>query len=119
MNPIAIKYLKENAEINGINITSLAGDIRDVYGNIPKVDNIIMNLPHSAYNFFDIALELANTDANIYYYEILENSKTEERIEFFNEKAVEMGKEIKNIEIRNVHNYSPDQSYFAFDIIIN
>ena len=73
VNPDAIEYLRENARRNGVEdrVTTIEGDVREVapeYGD--WADRIVMNLPHSADEFLDTAVELASDEAVIHYYDI-------------------------------------------------
>ncbi|MFC7114705.1 class I SAM-dependent methyltransferase [Natronoarchaeum sp. GCM10025703] len=73
INEQAIEYFRENARRNGVNeqITAIAGDVREVateYAN--WADRIVMNLPHSADEFVDTAVEIAGDDCVLHYYDI-------------------------------------------------
>lgn len=73
INPTAIEYLQQNAERNEVagQITALCGDVRDLGSDyIDWADRIIMNLPHSAGEFLDTAVELAGDDCVLHYYDI-------------------------------------------------
>ncbi|MFB6233236.1 MAG: class I SAM-dependent methyltransferase family protein, partial [Haloarculaceae archaeon] len=73
LNETAVDYCRENARRNGVadRVTAIAGDVRDVaadYGG--WADRLVMNLPHSADEFLDTAVELAGDDCVIHYYDI-------------------------------------------------
>ncbi|WP_181686885.1 class I SAM-dependent methyltransferase [Halorhabdus salina] len=73
VNPDAIEYLRENARRNGVEnrVTTIEGDVREVvadYGN--WADRLVMNLPHSADEFLETAVELASDDCVVHYYDI-------------------------------------------------
>ncbi|MCK9440935.1 MAG: class I SAM-dependent methyltransferase family protein [Methanothrix sp.] len=69
-NPVAVKYLRENALLNKVNnIMILEGDAADLalrYENL--ADHVIMNLPHSASAFLLPAIRAAKPDGIIHYY---------------------------------------------------
>ncbi len=116
INPHAIHYLKENIKMNKVEgITAILGDAREVAGKI-KADRIIMNLPHSSFQFLPYALKSANRGAYIHYYEIL--SRDNHREEDLKSKAREMGYEIRILEKRRVHPYSPSKDMFSFLIYV-
>jgi len=77
LNETAVGYLRENARRNGVSdsLTSIAGDVRDVatdyYG---WADRLVMNLPHSAGNFLETAVDLAGGECVIHYYDIQHDS---------------------------------------------
>ncbi|WP_136687562.1 class I SAM-dependent methyltransferase [Halorhabdus amylolytica] len=73
VNPDAIEYLRENARRNGVEdpVTAIESDVREVAPEYAGwADRIVMNLPHSADEFLDTAVELAGDDTVIHYYDI-------------------------------------------------
>jgi tRNA (guanine37-N1)-methyltransferase len=73
LNETAIEYLRENAQRNGVteSITAIAGDVRGVVDDYQGwADRLIMNLPHSANEFLETAVDLAGEDCVIHYYDI-------------------------------------------------
>ena len=77
LNETAIDYLRENARRNDVSdsLTSISGDIREVATDYAGwADRLIMNLPHSAGEFIETAVELAGDDCVIHYYDIQHDS---------------------------------------------
>ncbi len=76
INPDAIRYLRENMELNGVrNIEVIESDIREIYAKLKnKADRIIMNLPKSAYLFLDEALSMLNPEGGIIHFYDVESS---------------------------------------------
>ena len=73
LNETAIEYLRENAVRNGVEdrITAIHGDVRDVASEYADwADRLVMNLPHSADEFLETAVQLAGDEATIHYYDI-------------------------------------------------
>ncbi|MHB9286564.1 class I SAM-dependent methyltransferase [Halobacteriales archaeon Cl-PHB] len=73
VNPDAIHYLRENATRNGVadRVTAIEGDVRDVADDYEGwADRILMNLPHTADEFLDTAVALADEDCMVHYYDI-------------------------------------------------
>ncbi len=73
VNPDAIRYLRANAERNGIadRITAIEGDVREVAADYEDwADRIVMNLPHTADEFLDAAVTIAGDDCVLHYYDI-------------------------------------------------
>jgi tRNA (guanine37-N1)-methyltransferase len=70
-NPVAIKYLRENAKLNKLkNIEIKEGDSREEVKGISEADHVIMNLPHSAMEFIDAALGIIKRGGVIHFYAI-------------------------------------------------
>ncbi|MFC3476494.1 class I SAM-dependent methyltransferase [Halobacterium litoreum] len=73
INETAIEYLRENAARNGVadRITAVAGDVREVAEDYEGwADRVVMNLPHTASDFLDTAVELAGDDCVLHLYDI-------------------------------------------------
>lgn len=116
LNPTAIEYLKRNIERNRIeSVRAYSGDARDVVPSLGKADRVIMNLPHSSFEFLDVALGALEKGV-INYYEILDNSDVDERKKRIAAAAEAMGYRAEISSVREVHTYSPTQNYFCFDI---
>ena len=72
-NERAIAYLLENARRNGVEelVTAIHGDVRDVADDYTGwADRIVMNLPHSADEFLDVAMVVAGEVCRLHYYDI-------------------------------------------------
>lgn len=116
-NPYAVEYLKRNIKLNHIeNIDAINADIRDV--TIPQeVDRIIMNLPHSAHEFLDVAFRFAKTGGIIHYYDIRnENDIFDNIIKLIKVKASENGCLAEIAEKRIVRSYAPHEFNIVLDI---
>lgn len=114
INPHAVALLRENIALNHCdNIVPILGDAKEKIKKAGKVDRIIMNLPHSSFEFLPAALPYGNI---IHYYRI----------------TSDIQKEIKNIhQISNnmkinttidgwsaVKSYSPDMEMYRVDIYV-
>ena len=72
-NPTAIEYLQGNARRNDVDdrTEAIEGDVREVAAGIEGgADRIVMNLPHSADQFLDTAIDLAGEECVLHYYDI-------------------------------------------------
>jgi len=111
LNPAAIYYLNENIKLNKLNnIRSILGDAAEVWRALPKVDRVIMNLPHDSYQFLEYAINVLSPNGKINYYEIL--PKEEDLYGRFSEFP------IKVLNVRRVHEYSPAKTLFSFLLTI-
>ncbi|MFC4543318.1 class I SAM-dependent methyltransferase [Halosolutus amylolyticus] len=73
INEDAIEYLRKNARRNGVadRLTAIHGDVREVAGEYADwATRLVMNLPHSADEFLDTAVELAGDECVVHYYDI-------------------------------------------------
>jgi tRNA (guanine37-N1)-methyltransferase len=69
-NPVAVKYLRENALLNKVNnIEILEGDAAELALRYEdRADHVIMNLPHSASAFLFPAMRAAKPGGMVHYY---------------------------------------------------
>jgi tRNA (guanine37-N1)-methyltransferase len=119
LNPEAIKYMLENIKLNKIkSISPMLGNARDIAPTLPRPDRIIMNLPHTAIDFLDVALKLLNPRGMIHLYIIIEEESLELIKRSIAHLAVSIGRGISFKNIHEVHTYSPTQSLFCFDLLI-
>ena len=120
INETAIKYLKENIEINKVeNIVPIQGDAKRVMKNIEKAYRIIMNLPHKAYEFFENALNSLKDKGIIHYYEIIEKDLIDNRISKLKEACEKNGYKGEITYLKQVKTYSPSEVMIAVDVKCN
>ncbi|MCU4716620.1 class I SAM-dependent methyltransferase [Halapricum hydrolyticum] len=73
INETAIEHLRANAERNDVaeRVTAIAGDVRETTDKYAGwADRLVMNLPHSADEFLETAVELAGEECVLHYYDI-------------------------------------------------
>lgn len=117
LNPVAIDYLKENIMLNNVRgIEVLNADARQIVRSL-RADRIIMNLPHSAMDFFQDALS-AVEDGWIHYYEILRDEEAPERIKDLEGIAESAGKEIEIEKMLRIRNYAPGMGQYVWDLSV-
>jgi len=115
INPVAIDYLKRNIELNKVSgIVPICADARDAVKELPDVNRIIMNLPHTGYQFLPDAIEACGYEATIHYYEILK--EPESRPAQIEAIGPRMGRTVKVESMREVRSFSPTESHYVFDI---
>lgn len=117
-NPVAIKYLRENSFLNKLkNLEIKEGDAREEVKEIRDADHIIMNLPHSAIEFIDAALEIIKKGGVLHFYAIShENDLFESIFKAIEEHASSVGFKIISLENRIVRPYAPYQYNVCLDI---
>jgi tRNA (guanine37-N1)-methyltransferase len=71
-NPLAVKYLRQNAALNRIeDVTILEGDAADLALQFEgQADRVVMNLPHSSSEFLIPAMRAARNGGIVHYYTI-------------------------------------------------
>ena len=118
-NPDAIIYVKKNIEINKIKtVHPVLGDSRELVPRFPRPDRIIMNLPHSAVEFLDVALRHVKPKGTIHLYAVMESDSQEVIRRSITRLALSLGRGISFSKVREVHTYSPSQSVFCLDLLV-
>ncbi|HII92533.1 MAG TPA: class I SAM-dependent methyltransferase family protein [Methanosarcina sp.] len=111
-NPDAVRYLRENIILNSVkNIEAVEGDAREEAKKFAgSADHVIMNLPHSAFEFLDSAVLLTKPGGIIHYYGITpEDDLFESSIELIRKAAEKAGRKIEVLDKRVVRSYAPHQ----------
>lgn len=111
-NPDAVRYLRENIILNSAkNIEAVEGDAREEAKKFAgSADHVIMNLPHSAFEFLDSAVLLTKPGGIIHYYGITpEDDLFESSIELIRNAAEKTGRKIEVLDKRVVRSYAPHQ----------
>ncbi|WP_276300898.1 class I SAM-dependent methyltransferase [Halorussus lipolyticus] len=119
LNEKAIEYLRENARRNDVadGVTAIQGDVREVAPEYSDwADRVVMNLPHSADEFLDTAVELAGDDCVIHYYDIQHEDDPfgpgEEAIRAVAEPEYEVEVETRHV----VRSYAPHEVNVCLDV---
>ena len=110
---MAIYYLKKNIALNKTyNIVPIHGDSRIEIKNIENPDRIIMNLPHSSFEFLpDVFSTYKN--AIVHFYAVSENiNLVKKRI---TEESEKYDKKIEFLSERTVKSYSPNTDIYCID----
>jgi tRNA (guanine37-N1)-methyltransferase len=116
-NPDAIYYARKNVWYNKLasKIKILQGDAATTVRSLPQADHIIMNLPHSSFEFFPLALSKGKM---IHYYEIMEKEKIQDTLTLLEKAAMKHGKRIQVTAVRRVGTYSSNMVKIGVDILI-
>jgi tRNA (guanine37-N1)-methyltransferase len=118
INGRAIEYLRENAERNGVadRITAICGDVRKVAAEYEGwADRIVMNLPHSADEFLETAVDLAGDDCVVHYYDIQPDTDPFGPGERAIRAAAEPDYEVTVETRRTVRSYAPGEHNVVID----
>jgi tRNA (guanine37-N1)-methyltransferase len=116
-NPVAVKYLKENALLNKVqDIEILEGDAADLaprYEN--TADHVIMNLPHSASQFLIPAMTAARDGGIVHYYAIAPEDCLYGDADLIKKAAENLGFSVDILYHGIVRSYAPRR----FNIVID
>ncbi len=117
INPVAVELLEKNAERNGVSnlVEAHLGDARNIAPGL-EVDRVIMNLPHSAWEFLESALASLNDEGALHYYEIIPTDLIDRRPKELLERIKELGWKAQLEEKRMVRTYSAAEVHNAYDI---
>jgi tRNA (guanine37-N1)-methyltransferase len=121
LNPAAFHYLKKNIELNKLhNVKACLGDAKDLSPSFAgAADRVIMNLPHSAFNFLSEALTLLSRSGGfVHYYDLKPENEFPETIERVNEFVQNHDRTVETIRLKKVRSYAPRQYHIAIDLKI-
>jgi tRNA (guanine37-N1)-methyltransferase len=121
LNPAALRYLKRNIELNKLyNVKACLGDAKDLAPRFAGVaDRVIMNLPHSAFNFLGEALTILSSSGGfVHYYDVKPENEFPQTIERVNELVQNRDRTVETIHLKKVRSYAPHQYHIAIDLKI-
>ncbi len=117
LNHDAVEYMRQNIRMNKVtNVVPIEGDSRQLVFDVPCADRIIMNLPHSARDFFHDALTRLKLGGTIHFYTICEREDIDPILERLVLEARGMGVLITVLRQEELKTYSPSMSVFSADI---
>lgn len=117
LNHDAIEYMKENIQLNKVTtVLPMEGDARHLVFDVPCADRIIMNLPHSARDFFHDALTRLKLGGMIHFYTICDRGDIDSILDRLVLEARGMGVVITILRQEELKTYSPSSSVFSADI---
>ncbi len=119
INPECIEYMKRNVEINKVtNLVPIEGDSKHLIFDIPCADRIVMNLPHTARQFFAEALTRLNIGGTIHFYHICDREEINSVLEQMLLEARGMGVCVDVAHKEELKTYSPSASVFSADLFL-
>ncbi|MBI0583429.1 MAG: class I SAM-dependent methyltransferase family protein [Methanomassiliicoccus sp.] len=117
LNHDAVEYMKRNVALNKVtNVLPIEGDARQLVFDVPCADRIIMNLPHSAREFFHDALTRLKIGGMIHFYTICDREDIDPILDRLVTEAAGMGVLIAILRREELKTYSPSMSVFSADI---
>lgn len=117
LNPAACALAHRNVAANAVEalVRVHHGDARAVAKTLPRADRIVMNLPHGAKDFLDVAARVAKPTATLHYHEILAPEQADVRAAQVAAELARHGWPCRPVAHRVVRNYSPQEAHIAFD----
>lgn len=119
-NPVAVKYLRENAILNKIDLEILEGDASDLARNYENTaDHVIMNLPHTAHQFLTPAIQATKDGGVIHYYAISQDDDLYKDLDLIEAAAFPLGVKIDALYKGVVRSYAPHRYNVVMDLMVN
>ena len=116
INPEAYHYVNENIKLNRLvgEVIPIRGDIRGVISELPLADRILMNLPGTAKDFLDIAVNHLKAGGVLNYYEFSSDYESVlKRVE-----EIASPRECEVLNVRKVKSQSPGVWHIGLDVKI-
>jgi tRNA (guanine37-N1)-methyltransferase len=119
-NPVAVKYLRENAILNRTDLEILEGDASDLARNYENMaDHVIMNLPHTAHQFLIPAIQAARNGGMVHYYAISQDDDLYKDLDLIEAAASQLGVKI-NVPYKGiVRSYAPHRYNVVMDLRVS
>jgi tRNA (guanine37-N1)-methyltransferase len=119
-NPVAVKFLRENALLNKIkSIEILEGDGAELALRYEsRADHVIMNLPHSASDFLIPAMRAAKPGGVVHYYCIAPDDDLYRDEALIRKAAEELGARVEVLYREIVRSYAPHRSNVVIDFLV-
>ncbi len=114
LNPAAVELARRNAAANSVDMAIHEGDARAMATSLPRADHVVMNLPHGAFDFLDVAARLR--PRLIHYHEILMDEDLDGRRAEVEACLSDHGHAPTGTDVRRVRNYAPGQSHWAMEV---
>ncbi|HUR62524.1 MAG TPA: class I SAM-dependent methyltransferase family protein [Candidatus Thermoplasmatota archaeon] len=118
LNPEAVALARRNVEANKVeaSVRLHEGDARQVAKTLEPADRVLMNLPHGARHFLDVACKLVKPGGIVHYHEISSVEGLDKREKELKREMAWNGRPVHAVSVRVVRNYSPQEAHFAFDL---
>ncbi len=118
-NPRAVELLRMNVAANRADrVASHERDARRILKEVAPVDRVILDLPHSAFNFLPDAFAALGGRGTVHAYRILERADEPEAVEQIRAMAARSDLRVTALRSHPVRAYSPTQHHIAFDVTV-
>jgi tRNA (guanine37-N1)-methyltransferase len=121
LNPAAARLARENAEVNGVAsiVTVHSGDAREVVPTLGAFDRIVMNHPHDAVSFLDVAMGASAPGTRLHLYVIGTDGEARAALGSADDRASEQG--LPGVRLERTHQvrtYAPGVSHWCLDLVV-
>lgn len=119
LNPDAVALAQRNLRDCGVaNLVRMhAGDARTATRGLGPADRVVMNLPHGARQFLDVAANVLAPRGTLHYHEILRTELAEDRGRELEQDLGSRGWPCRLSGMRVVRNYSPTEGHYVYDLV--
>jgi len=119
-NPVAVRYLRENALLNKVELEICGGDASEIALQYPDAaDHVIMNLPHSASQFLGPAIGAAKNGGTVHYYAIAPEEDLYRDQAAIQAAAADLGVSVQFLYQGIVRSYAPHRFNVVIDFRVN
>ena len=119
VNPAAVELLGANIGANrAARVATHEGDARHILRQIAPVDRVILDLPHTAFDYLPDAFAAIGARGVVHVYRILERADERAAADRIRGMAAQAGMEIRDLQLHTVRAYSPTQHHVAFDVTV-
>lgn len=122
INPVAVRYFRENVRLNKIEknkIHIIHGDVKNRAKSFyRKCDRVIMPLPESAHKYLEEAILCLRKNGIIYFYCFAKEDEMNKWKNKIRKSAKKLGKEVKFIDVKKVLPFGPRVWKMRIDFII-
>ncbi len=119
LNPIAVEYLRANIVRNNVhNAVVCLGDAKSLAQKARgRADRVVMNLPHTAFDFLSEALLVLSDGAGtIHFYDIRPENEFTYAAERVKHAIEQRGRAVEEIHLKKVRSYAPHRYVVVLDI---
>ncbi len=118
LNPAACALARRNVESLALEdrVAIHEADARYLGPSLEPADHVVMNLPHGAKHFMDVAAPLVVAGGMLHHHEILDREHLDERLAALTVELADLGRKATVDGVRVVRTYSPQEDHVAIDL---
>ena len=118
-NPEAVALLRQNVAANHAGrVEVVEADARAALRAAAPVDRVVLDLPHSAFEFLPDAVAALGPEGTVHLYAILEDAGREDLVRAVRRAVEAQGRRALAVQPHVVRAYAPTQHHVAFDVTV-